>query len=92
MKDFLRKVIEGNGIMPSTECQQAFLQIFEDALNVDWYEKNGRFEVIFYKDKLEHIAQFNLDGSLLEYTLNLPEENLCSLSYHSVQRSISTPS
>lgn len=84
MKNFLRNVIKGNGIIPPPKCEQAFHQSFEDALNVDWYDKNGGYEVIFYKDKLEHIAQFNLDGSLLEYSLNIPEGYLPEIIKESI--------
>ena len=73
MKDFLRKVTRGNGVSPSKICLHAFYQNFKDAINVDWYNRDGYYEAIFYKENLEHIAIFSLTGSLIEYKLYLPE-------------------
>lgn len=73
MNKFLKNVIEGNGITPSAIFLHAFNQNFENAVNVEWYDKGEFFEAIFYKDKMEHIAIFNLTGRLLEYKLYLPE-------------------
>ncbi|MBN1598045.1 MAG: hypothetical protein JW894_07105 [Bacteroidales bacterium] len=76
MDDFLKKVIEGSGIEPSTVCLDAFNQNFENAVNVEWFSRGEYFEAIFYKDNLEHIAMFNLNGGLIEYKVNLPKEFL----------------
>ncbi len=76
MKDFLKKVIEGSNISPSNICLKAFIQNFEDAINVEWYNIESYFEAVFYKDKLEHIAIFDLYGGLMEYKTNLPKEYL----------------
>ncbi len=74
MKDFLKKVIEGNGVSPSEVCLQAFNDNFMDAVNVEWFNKKSYYEAIFYKNNLEHIALFSLNGVLLEYKQNLPTE------------------
>ena len=71
--NFLRKVIEGSRITPTTVCLEALNQNFKNAINVEWYELGNLFEAIFYKDNLEHIALFNTDGILQEYTQYLPE-------------------
>lgn len=73
MDDFLKKIIDGNSVTPSDVCLNAFKQKFGDALNVDWYEKGEFFEAIFYKEKIEHIAIFDLEGTLIEYKTYLPE-------------------
>lgn len=73
MKDFLKKVFQGTGISPTKVCLKAFNQNFENALNVEWYNKEDYFEAIFYKDNLEHIAMFDKAGNLIEYKLYLPE-------------------
>ncbi|MBC8321069.1 MAG: hypothetical protein H8E34_10130 [Bacteroidetes bacterium] len=73
MNDFLKKVLKGNGISPSRVCLQAFNHNFENAVNVEWYNKKNYLEAIFYKDNIEHIAIFNLNGNLIEYKLFLPE-------------------
>ena len=76
MKDFIKKVIEGNRISPSEVCGQSFNDNFADAINVEWLSKEGNYEAIFYKNSLEYIALFSLLGVLLEYRQNLPPEYL----------------
>ena len=71
--NFLRKVIKGTGITPTALCIEAFNLNFRNAVNVEWYNKGDLFEAIFYKDNIEHIALFNTDGILQEYTQYLPE-------------------
>ena len=76
MKDFLKKVIEGSGVSPSVVCLNSFTDNFEDAINVEWFRRDGYFEAIFYRNNLEHIALFSLNGILKEYKKNLPPEHL----------------
>ncbi len=71
MNNFLKNIIEGNGITPSNICLEAFQQNFENAINVEWFEKTDSYETIFYKDNLEHIATYSKLGILLEYKVNL---------------------
>jgi hypothetical protein len=73
MNDFLKKIIDGNSVTPLDVCLKAFSRNFGDALNIDWYDKGEFFEAIFYKDKIEHIAIFDLEGTLIEYKMHLPE-------------------
>lgn len=73
MNDFLKKVIEGSDNSPSTICLEAFNQNFQDAVNIDWYKRDDYYEAIFYKDSLEHIANFDFSGNLIEYKLFLPD-------------------
>ena len=72
MKEFLKRVLMGNGEMPSEICLRSFNQYFADAINVEWFRKADHFEVIFYKDNLEYIAIFSLTGVLIEYRHSLP--------------------
>lgn len=76
MKEFLRKVIEGNKETPSDVCLNSFNQNFEDAINVEWYRRGKNFEAVFYKNNFEHIAIFGMNGILSEYRLFLPTEFL----------------
>ena len=76
MDNFLKKVVEGNGVSPPEGCQQSFKQNFEDAINVEWFKKECCYEAIFYKNSLEHIATFDISGVLLEYRQNLTEDYL----------------
>ena len=76
MKNFLRRVIEGNGVLPTEICLKSFTENFKDAINIEWFNKEDHFEAIFYKNNLEHIAVFSLSGVLIEYRLNLPTDYL----------------
>lgn len=76
MKDFLKRVFEGNGKLPSEMCVQSFSESFSDAVNVEWFSKKECNEAIFYRNNIEHIALFSLNGILLEYKQNLPIEFL----------------
>jgi hypothetical protein len=71
MNNFLRKVMGRNGVSPSDLCLQSFKENFEDAVNIEWFNKTDYFEAIFYKNNMEHIAIFSLAGALIEYRLNL---------------------
>ena len=76
MNDFIKRVLQGNGIIPEDVCLQAFSQNFEGAVDVEWFKKENFYEAIFYRNNLEHIAIFNLSGLLEEYSQNLPLEYL----------------
>jgi hypothetical protein len=76
MSDFLKNVMEGNGISPSEICLQSFNQHFKNAINVEWFNKDDLYEAIFYQNNLEHIAIFSLSGVLTEYRQNLPADYL----------------
>jgi hypothetical protein len=76
MNNFLRRVLEGNGVSPSNICLHSFKENFKDAINIEWFNKSDHFEAIFYKNNLEHIAIFGLTGVLIEYRLNLPSDYL----------------
>ena len=79
MRNFLKKILDGNGASPSEICLQSFNDSFTEATNVEWFCKKGYYEAIFYKNNLEHIAVFNLSGVLKEYRQNLAVENLPEL-------------
>lgn len=76
MQNFLKKILEGNGVLPSEVCLKSFNNSFADAVNVEWFRKEGYYEAVFYRYDLEHIAIFNLNGILLEYKQNLSVEYL----------------
>jgi len=76
MKDFFKKILEGNKPEPSESYIQSFNELFADAINVEWSDKEGYYEAIFYRNNLEHIARFNKEGKLLEYQQNISQEYL----------------
>jgi hypothetical protein len=76
MEDFIKNVMDGGKIDPPEECKEGFRENFSDAIREEWFAKKDWFEVIFYRDQLEHIALFSKDGILQEYKANLPRELL----------------
>jgi hypothetical protein len=76
MEDFVKKVINGDGCIPPQECLDAFDNKFSTAISVEWYSRDGNYEAIFYKNKLEHVAVFSPSGELTEYKLMLQAEYL----------------
>jgi len=76
MEDFIKKVINGDGCIPPQECLNAFDNKFRTAISVEWYSRDGNYEAIFYKNKLEHVALFSPNGELTEYKLMLQAEYL----------------
>jgi len=76
MKDFVKKVVEGDGVSPSEVCLNSLNQNFENAVNVEWFKKDNHYEAVFYRNNLEHIAIFSLSGILNEYRQNLPADYL----------------
>lgn len=76
MEDFIKKVMDGGRIDPPEECKEAFREHFSSAIRVEWYAKKEFYEVIFYRDHMEHIALLSRDGTLQEYKVNLPKEYL----------------
>lgn len=61
---------------PPPRIEQSLKENFADAINIDWIMREGRFEAIFYKDNIEHLALFSIVGQLLEYKMNLSEDFL----------------
>lgn len=76
MDEFLKKVMEGNGITPPENILETFNQNFKDAVNIEWFNKTTYFEAIFYKENLEYIAIFDKEGEMMEYKMYLPSDYL----------------
>ena len=79
MHNFLKKILLGNGVSPSEVCLQSFNDNFSDAINVEWFSKEECYEAVFYRNNMEHIAAFSMNGILLEYRQNLAVEYLPEL-------------
>lgn len=76
MKEFVKRVIKGNGIKPAEKCIHSFEDNFSNAINIEWFDREAYYEAIFYKDNIEHIAIFEKDGTLKEYKSFLPSNYL----------------
>ncbi|VXD16116.1 hypothetical protein [Marinoscillum sp. 108] len=76
MDDFLKKVIDGSEATPPESCLLTFDRNFPKAINIDWSEKEAKFEAIFYQEDIEYIAMFDQQGLLEKYTMYLTPDLL----------------
>lgn len=76
MEDFFKKVIEGSGIIPPEVCTKAFTSNFSNAINVEWFRRESKYEAVFYQDNNEYIALFDISGNLEKYKMYLTNEFL----------------
>lgn len=76
MEDFSQRIMDGSGIKPPEKCQKVFKDNFPDSLNAEWFLRGDHYEAIFYKDKIEYIAAFKPEGTLIEYKMYLTAEFL----------------
>ena len=54
--------------LPVIKCLKAN---FPSAINIEWEQKENKFEAVFYLNEVEHIAQISDNGQLIEYKKNL---------------------
>ncbi len=76
MENLAKKILASDTIQPPACCLQLFHENFNDAKNVDWFERNDHFEAIFYNNDIEHIAYYNKNGTLELYKMFLPAKFL----------------
>jgi hypothetical protein len=76
MSKFLKKFIRGGRITPPHHIEEEFFRNFIQPLNIEWYFGDQQYEAIFYKDNTEYVAQYNSDGTLINYRINLSVDNL----------------
>ena len=71
-KNFFKQIIRPISITPPPVCEKEFIKNFEGAINVEWSEKDDLYEAVFYRDNLEHLANFSNTGALVDYRMSLP--------------------
>lgn len=71
MNNFLKNLFNSEITLPPASCVETFERYFADTMNAEWFQKNQEYEVIFLKDKVEHIAIFSSEGVLLRYKVNM---------------------
>ena len=76
MNNFFSKLFGKPQFVPPEKVKESLSKSFDTTLNAEWNKSGDLFEAIFYKNDLEHIALFNLQGELLEYKMFLPKEFL----------------
>jgi hypothetical protein len=69
--NFFKFLFQEKGNQPSKELSTIFNQMFPNAKNVEWLQKNDHFETIFYEVDIEKIAEFDKDGKCLLIKTNL---------------------
>ena len=73
IKNFFQKIFISNKEIQVPEIiKQNFKVQFSDSLNTEWQKNSDNFEVVFYKDELEHIATYNNEGIIICMKINLP--------------------
>ncbi len=70
-QEFAKKIFSGSKIEVPEVCKANFDIHFKEAKNSEWQVKADIYEVLFYKDNVEYIAEFDRKGGLLKYKTNL---------------------
>ena len=85
MTEILENLFSEDRITPPANIYNTFKELFPNSINEDWTEENDFWEVIFYDNQKENIAQLNFDGSLRETRLNMNKDDLPDFITHSIQ-------
>lgn len=72
IKNFMEKIVRSTSITLPPIYGETFLKNFKGAINVEWSEKGDQYEAVFYRNNLEHLANFNKAGNLIDYRMILP--------------------
>ncbi len=78
-EEFVKKILSGSGIDVPIRCTEGFENHFKGGINPEWQQKAKIFEVLFHKDGIEYIAEFDTNGELIKYKMNLSKELLPAL-------------
>ncbi len=73
MMNFFSKFFGGALFLPPDAVKNALAEKFPDVINIEWNKSGDVYEAIFYKDSIEHIANFDKKGVLSVYKMFLPE-------------------
>jgi hypothetical protein len=73
MMNFFSKIFKGSLFSPPEVIVNSLKNRFNDVINVEWNKNGDYYEAIFYKDNIEYIANFDMEGVLIEYKMFLPE-------------------
>jgi len=88
VKNFLLKILSGSkGTNIPQAVKEAFVKQFDNPLNTEWSKTGNHYEAVFYKDELEHIAGYKINGELLNLKINMqldtvPESILNTVREH----------
>ena len=80
VKNFFLKILSGSlGTNIPQTVKEAFIKQFDNPLNTEWSKTDHHYEAVFYKDELEHIASYRINGELLNLKINLPLDTVPEL-------------
>jgi len=71
MKFPFSKIFRNSSKRIPVVVEEKLSDLFRDAKNIEWEQKEDQFEAIFYLNDIEHIAQFTKTGELVQYKKNL---------------------
>jgi hypothetical protein len=72
VKNFFLKILSGSkGTNIPQAVKEAFIKQFDNPLNTEWSKSEDHYEAVFYKDELEHIASYKINGKLLNLKINM---------------------
>ncbi|WP_421878993.1 hypothetical protein [Marinoscillum sp.] len=73
---FIQNLLNGSREQPPASCMDTFRSSFTDAIAQEWSLVGEHYEVVFYRNSLEHTARFTQNGVLLDYRLKLTADLL----------------
>jgi hypothetical protein len=88
VKNLFLKILSGSkGTNIPLAVKEAFIKQFDNPLNTEWSKTENHYEAVFYKDELEHIASYKINGELLNMKINMqlntvPESILNAIKDH----------
>ncbi len=78
-EEFIKKILSGSSIDVPKHCIEGLESHFHGAINPEWQLKGEIFEVLFHKEGIEYLAEFDALGELIKYKMNLSKELLPTL-------------
>lgn len=73
VKNFFQKIFTANKDIHVPEpVKEKFAEQFDESLNIEWHKTGDKYEAVFYKEDLEHIACYKKDGQMHCLKINLP--------------------
>jgi hypothetical protein len=74
--DFIKKIFGTGSNIPPKRVSENLMKHFANAISVEWIKHDEIYEAVFFEDEIEKTAQFNKDGKLIEYTINLVPDDI----------------
>ena len=69
-------MIRGEITEPPEPVCKSLAREFSSPYNIEWMKHKEYYEAVFYVRKQEYLARFRTDGSLVDYSINIPAESI----------------